>query len=184
MFDFAPIRFIAIASVSCASWLIEPYDIAPVEKRFTIVSTGSTSSIGTGGREPLKRIRPRSVASREPWSSTSRVYSLKIAYCPERVACCSLKTVCGLNRWYSPSRRHWYSPPQSRSASPDMRRGYAFSCRRATSSATTSMPTPPMRDGVHVKYLSTKRCDEAERLEDLRAAVALRASRCPSWTSP
>ena len=41
-------RFIAMASVSCASALIEPYDIAPVEKRLTIDSTGSTSSSGTG----------------------------------------------------------------------------------------------------------------------------------------
>ena len=29
-------RFIAIASVSCASLLMDPYDIAPVAKRFTI----------------------------------------------------------------------------------------------------------------------------------------------------
>ena len=44
--DLPPMRFIAMASVSCASWLIEPYDIAPVAKRLTIDSTGSTSSIG------------------------------------------------------------------------------------------------------------------------------------------
>src|SRR5437763_10893899 len=43
-----PIRFIAIARVSCASPLIDPYDIAPVANRLTIASTGSTSSIGTG----------------------------------------------------------------------------------------------------------------------------------------
>ena len=48
MFDLPPMRFIAIASVSCASWLIEPYDIAPVANRLTIDSTGSTSSIGIG----------------------------------------------------------------------------------------------------------------------------------------
>ena len=54
MLDLPPIRFIAIASVSCASWLIEPYDIAPVAKRLTIASTGSTSSIGTGCRRGLK----------------------------------------------------------------------------------------------------------------------------------
>ena len=35
-----------MASVSCASWLIEPYDIAPVANRLMIASTGSTSSIG------------------------------------------------------------------------------------------------------------------------------------------
>ena len=56
-------RFIAIASVSCASELIEPYDIAPVEKRLTIDSTGSTSSIGTGSAAGCSSIRPRSVAS-------------------------------------------------------------------------------------------------------------------------
>src|SRR6516162_4117830 len=57
-----PIRFIAIASVSCASALIEPYDIAPVANRFTIDSTGSTSSIGTGVRaSDLKEKRPRRV---------------------------------------------------------------------------------------------------------------------------
>src|SRR5881275_1999785 len=33
VFDRAPMRFIAIASVSCASCEIEPYDIAPVENR-------------------------------------------------------------------------------------------------------------------------------------------------------
>src|SRR3954464_4633565 len=31
VFDFAPIRFMGIANVSCASELIDPYDIAPVE---------------------------------------------------------------------------------------------------------------------------------------------------------
>ena len=55
------------------------------------------------------------MASFSAWSSTAAVYSLKMAYCLERVACWSLKTVFGLNRWYSPSRRHWYSPPTSSS---------------------------------------------------------------------
>ena len=54
-------RFMAIASVSCASLLIEPYDIAPVLKRLTIASTGSTSSIGTGVRVDFSSMRPRSV---------------------------------------------------------------------------------------------------------------------------
>ena len=40
----APIRFIAIARVSCASLLIEPRDIAPVANRFTISEADSTSS--------------------------------------------------------------------------------------------------------------------------------------------
>src|SRR5215469_9283943 len=36
----APSRFMAMASVSCASPLIEPYDMAPVANRLTIDSTG------------------------------------------------------------------------------------------------------------------------------------------------
>src|SRR5436189_517829 len=39
--DRAPSRFIAIARVSCASLLIEPYDVPPVENRRTIADTGS-----------------------------------------------------------------------------------------------------------------------------------------------
>src|SRR5213080_3991966 len=38
VFDLPPMRFIAIASVSCASWLIDPYDMAPVAKRFRMLS--------------------------------------------------------------------------------------------------------------------------------------------------
>src|SRR5512142_3445260 len=30
VFDLPPIRFMAMASVSCASWEMEPYDMAPV----------------------------------------------------------------------------------------------------------------------------------------------------------
>ncbi len=44
-----PMRFIAIARLSCASLLIEPKDIAPVLKRRMMDSTGSTSSSGTAG---------------------------------------------------------------------------------------------------------------------------------------
>ena len=51
-------RFIAIASVSCASALIEPNDIAPVEKRLTIDATGSTSSSGTGSAAVFESHQP------------------------------------------------------------------------------------------------------------------------------
>jgi hypothetical protein len=61
----------AIASVSCASWLIEPYDIAPVANRLKIDSTGSTSSIGTGVADPFSSNRPRNVPRRVLWSLTS-----------------------------------------------------------------------------------------------------------------
>ena len=55
-----PMRFIAIARVSCASLLIDPNDIAPVSKRLTISFAGSTSSIGTAP-VCLNSSRPRSV---------------------------------------------------------------------------------------------------------------------------
>ena len=96
-----------MANVSWASAEIDPKLIAPVENRLTISLTGSTSSIGTGGRTPsLNFSSPRSEAIRSLWSSISPVYSLKMEYCPVRVECWSLNTVSGLNRWYSPSRRH------------------------------------------------------------------------------
>ena len=54
-------RFMAMASVSCASLLIEPNDMAPVVKRLTISLAGSTSSSGTGVSLFFNFIRPRSV---------------------------------------------------------------------------------------------------------------------------
>ena len=125
--------------------------MAPVAKRLTIDSTGSTSSSGTGAAAGRSVKSPRSVAMFRLCSSTARVYSLKIRYCPLRVACWSFWTVSGLNRWNSPSRRHWYSPPQSSSAGPTGRSGKARSCRRRASSAMTSRPIPLTRESVPVK---------------------------------
>src|SRR6266545_4229849 len=161
VFDFAPSRFIAMARVSCASALIEPYDIAPVLNRLTISLTGSTSSMPTGSRSLAKENSPRRVISRSDCSSTRCVYCLKTSYRPDRVECCSRNTVSGSNRCGSPSRRHWYSPPISRvrCAGRIPSAGYAFRCRRLTSSAITSSPTPPSRDDVPVKYRSTSSCD-------------------------
>ena len=47
VFDFPPIRFIAIANVECASVDIEPNDIAPVVNLLTISFADSTSSKDT-----------------------------------------------------------------------------------------------------------------------------------------
>ncbi|MNE91879.1 hypothetical protein D3C80_1895480 [compost metagenome] len=67
-------RFIAIASVVCASRLIEPKDMAPVEKRLTISTAGSTSSMETGLRPSasadLTLNRPRMVFMRSAVSFT------------------------------------------------------------------------------------------------------------------
>ncbi len=56
---FPPMRFIPMAMVSCASGLSAPSDMAPVANRRMIDSTGSTSSIGIGGRSLLKSSRSR-----------------------------------------------------------------------------------------------------------------------------
>ena len=56
-------RFMAMASVSWASREIEPYDMAPVAKRLTMSTAGSTSSSGIGRSANLKSSRPRSVSS-------------------------------------------------------------------------------------------------------------------------
>jgi hypothetical protein len=65
VFDLPPIRFMAMASVVCASRLIEPKLMAPVEKRLTISLAGSTSSSGTAcapvSSAGLMRNRPRMV---------------------------------------------------------------------------------------------------------------------------
>ena len=72
VFERPPIRFMAMASVVCASREIEPNDMAPVAKRRTIVFAGSTSSIGTARRPSsaavLIRNRPRMVSSRSDCS--------------------------------------------------------------------------------------------------------------------
>ena len=57
VFDLPPMRFMAMASVVCASRLIEPKDMAPVEKRLTMRLAGSTSSRAIG-------LRPISAADR------------------------------------------------------------------------------------------------------------------------
>jgi hypothetical protein len=56
-----PIRFIATASVVCASVEMEPSDMAPVAKRLTISLAGSTSSSATGAPAGLSSNRPRRV---------------------------------------------------------------------------------------------------------------------------
>ena len=83
MFDLPPMLFMAIASVSWASAEIDPYDMAPVEKRFRISVAGSTSAMSIGARPSAPGSRnvnnPRKVASVRDWSSTLRLYSLKMS---------------------------------------------------------------------------------------------------------
>ncbi len=72
MLDLPPIRFMAIASVVCASREIEPNDMAPVANRLTMSLAGSTWSSLIGLRfsssAVLIRNRPRKVNSRSDCS--------------------------------------------------------------------------------------------------------------------
>ena len=65
-------RFIAIASVVCASREIEPNDIAPVAKRLTISLAGSTSSSGTGGAVVVGGLDPEQPADASAAARSAR----------------------------------------------------------------------------------------------------------------
>ena len=58
---------------------MEPNDMAPVAKRFTIELAGSTSSIGTGSSAFLNSSRPRSVQSWRFCLSIRSVYSWNVS---------------------------------------------------------------------------------------------------------
>jgi hypothetical protein len=66
VFERPPMRFIATASVVCASVEMEPRDMAPVAKRLTMSFADSTSSSGTGAPTGLSSNRPRKVMWRLP----------------------------------------------------------------------------------------------------------------------
>jgi hypothetical protein len=72
-----PSLFMAIASVSCASALREPKDIAPVMNRRVMLIAGSTSSMGMGSRS-TKSSSPRSVDCRRVSSLASALNYLKV----------------------------------------------------------------------------------------------------------
>src|SRR6185437_10911325 len=82
--------------------LMEPNDMAPVAKRFTISEAGSTSSIGRGLAAVFRFIKPRRVQRFLLCSLSSCEYSSNVAKLFCRTACCSLLTVSGLYKWYSP----------------------------------------------------------------------------------
>ena len=66
------------------------------------------------------------------------------------------------------SCRRWTVPARTR-----VMGWKAWRWRAMASSASTSRPTPSMRDTVPVKYLSTSELVQPDGLEDLRAAIAL-----------
>ena len=89
----------AMASVSCASLLIEPKLMAPVVKRLTISLAGSTSSIGIGclGVLELEQAAQRAeiaVLIVDAGRCTPGTWR----DCSERTACCTLLMVSGFSR--------------------------------------------------------------------------------------
>ena len=156
MFDLPPRRFIAIASVSCASWLIDPYDIAPVAKRLTMLSTGSTSSMGNRRGRRLQLEQPaqrrallalivheaRVFLEDRVLAAPRRVLQLEHGVGVEQVILAVAAPLILAAR-LEIGRCTW--PLRIRAPVP----------RSRFPRAMTSMPTPPIRDAVHVKYLST-----------------------------
>ena len=96
----------ATASVSWASFEIEPYDIAPVANRFTISFAGSTSSSGIGCVGPLE---VEQAAERE---QLRLLLVDELLILPELLAAVDLRgplralaTTSGASTWASPLRR-------------------------------------------------------------------------------
>ena len=148
-------RFMAIASVVCASVEMEPSDIAPVAKRLTMSAAGSTSSSGTGVQRPKRNSnRPRKVMCRRDWSLMICAYSLYVEYWSLRTACCSLATASGVHMCSSPRTRNAYSPPASSAPASTGSPPNAALWTRIASSAISNRPMPSMLEVVPVKYLS------------------------------
>ena len=108
--DLPPSRFMAMASVECDSMEIDPYDMAPVQKRRTISVHGSTwsMSIGSASSNP-KSSSPRSVQSRVR-SYSMRLYASYDLSFLVRTASWMLAIAPGSLTCGSPPSRQWYSP--------------------------------------------------------------------------
>ena len=129
------------------------------------------------GRPPrpiLMRNRPRMVRKRSACSFTICAKARYLSRALPRTACCSVGD-------RSPATRH--APrracgtgirrrPRARCAAPATS-PKASRWRRTVSSAISSRPTPSIVVAVPVKYLSTKSLRQADRVEDLRAAIGL-----------
>ena len=152
-------RFIAIASVSWASFEIEPYDMAPVANRFTISLTGSTSSIGTGGRDPALNVnRPRSVARRVGLIVDELRVLLEDVVAPRTARVLQLEHRLGVEEVVLTLAAPLVLAAEVERAMGALRRVRRDRRSRAAlaiSSASTSSPMPPSRLTVPVKYSST-----------------------------
>ena len=112
VFDLPPMRFMAMASVVCASREIEPNDMAPVEKRLTmffgrldLLDRHRLAAVFV--RAILMRNRPRMVSSCSDCSLMMRgVLRGSCSYELPRTACCSVATVAAFQTWSSPRTRN------------------------------------------------------------------------------
>ena len=157
VFDLPPMRFMAMASVVCASRLIEPKLIAPVAKRLTISAAGSTSSSGIGLLGPLEL--HQAADGQQP-------LALLVDRCRRRP--CTRPTSCR-----APRAAAWRRCPASRhgprrAGGRHSRRRHRACCGRSgcrrrrrgggapSPRRSPASPTPSMVVAVPVKYFSTK----------------------------
>ena len=171
VFERPPMRFIATASVSCASRESEPSDIAPVEKRLTISAAGSTSSSGIGAcsateaQQPAQRRAARGVAV-DRVARTARTSPSRRA----RTACCSSAIVSGFHWWCSPSRAPRVEPDDRQQLVVGAGVGARVTRERVPRRARRSpIAADARRRAGEVALDELGR--EPDRLEDLRAAV-------------
>ena len=171
-------RFIAIASVVCASREIEPNDIAPVEKRLTMSAAGSTSSSGTG-------LRPSSSAALDAEQAADRqqVLGLLVEQLGVGVVLVARIAAHGVLQ-----QRHRLRRPAMRLAAQavgvfaaDLERRCAAPANRRTRRRAGAPSPRRSRRGrrlrcvvaVPEKNSSTKAFDRPIGVEDLRAAIGL-----------
>ncbi len=171
VFERPPMRFIAIASVSCASRESEPSDIAPVEKRLTISDAGSTSSSGMPPSARRGSAAGRVASSGAPTSAftVGRVLLVRLR------AAAAHGVLQQRDRLGVPLVVLAVAPPR---VEPDDRQQLAAPRRdtraravRARPRRARRRPMPPIRDGVPREVPVDQLVREPDRLEDLRAAV-------------
>ena len=139
-----------------------------------IAPIGSTSSIGMGPAAGRSLSRPRSVPSFSDCSSTAAVYSLKMPYCFERVACWSLNAGPGVEEVELGLASPLVLAADLELAVGQLGRPWLVGPpvpRGPPRPPARTRPTPLMREEVPVKYSSISASVEADGLERLGARV-------------
>ncbi len=172
--DLPPMRFMAMARVSCASFEMEPNDMAPVAKRLTI-SLGRLDFFERNGL--VGRLDFQQAAQ---GAELAVLLVDQVGVFLEGLEALAAARRAAAWRWSADCRgdirrRRGIDNCRRRAARGRTRlpAGKAWRCLRMASSASTSRPTPSMREAVPVKYRSTTIFVQADGFEDLRAAIAL-----------